>query len=120
MFCVAVGVIVSHTMLPLDGSLAKGLLSVSAAMIAGGAVFGFGPLRRPFDLYHVNLSSQWLQRANLSGANLSVANLSGADLSGAYLGRTDLKDANLSGADLNADLKNADLRQANQRPGQSA
>src|SRR5262249_51864045 len=89
---VATGVIVSHVMLPFNrfSWRSKGLLSISAAIIAGGVVLGFGPLRRPFDLYHANLSGQWLlgddlRNADLRFANLSNANLSAANLSGAYL-----------------------------------
>jgi uncharacterized protein YjbI with pentapeptide repeats len=132
LFCVATGVIVSHVVLPFSrfSWRSKALLSLSASIIAAGLLFGFGPLRRQFDLYHANLSGQWLvgddlrnanlRGANLSGAYLSRANLSGADLIGANLSRAkvniadlsdaDLKFANLSDANLNfTDLSNADL-----------
>jgi uncharacterized protein YjbI with pentapeptide repeats len=102
-----VGVIASHAILPF-GKISwrsKALLSVSAAIVAGGVVFGFVPLRRPFDLQRANLSNQWLQGDNLGGAvltfaNLSNADLSNADLSGADLSYADLYFANLSGANL--------------------
>ena len=128
LLCVAVGIIASHAVLPLRmvSWRSKALLSVSAAIIAGGVMFGFGPLRRPFDLYHANLSNHWLpsanlsgadlRRANLLGANLRSTNLSGADLSGADLSGDDLIGANLSGADLGgADLGGAHLGFANLR-----
>jgi uncharacterized protein YjbI with pentapeptide repeats len=139
LLCVATGVVVSHVMLPFSrfSWRSKALLSVAAAVIAG-LLLSFGPMRRPFDLYHANLSGQWLagldlrnanlRSANLSGANLIGAKLSGAtlsvaDLSGARLSVGDLSNANLSSADLsnadltgatlsNADLSNADLSNA--------
>jgi uncharacterized protein YjbI with pentapeptide repeats len=151
LLCVATGVVVSHVMLPFSrlSWRLKGLLSLSAAIIVAGVVFVGFPLfglelpRRPFDLYHANLSGQWLARddlrnadlryanlrdahlpyANLSGANLSVAdlgganggaNLSGAVLGGAILRHANLRDANLSGAILvAANLVAAYLRDAN-------
>jgi hypothetical protein len=123
LLCVAVGVIASHAMLPLAkvSWRSKALLSVSAAIIAAGVLFGFWPLRHPFDLYHANLPNQWLQEANLSGANLNRADLSNADLSGnylfgAYLSGANLNSADLRGADLSgARLHDADLRGANLR-----
>ena len=127
MLCAAVGIIASHAVLPL-GKLSwrsKALLSISAAIIAGGVVLGFGPLHRPFILERANLSNQSLVRDNLShailidanlshailvGADLSHATLFGANLSDANLGHANLSDANLSGADLSgADLRGADL-----------
>jgi uncharacterized protein YjbI with pentapeptide repeats len=131
LFSVAVAVIVGHVMLPFGrfSWLSKGLLSVGAAMIAGGLMFGgvrfgFEPLRRPLDLYHANLSGQWLVRddlreANLSSANLRDAHLNGADLSGATLTVANLSGAtliraNLSGAILSkADLSGATLGRTN-------
>jgi hypothetical protein len=78
LFSVAVAVIVGHVMLPFSRFSwpSRGLLSVGAAMIAGGLMFGgvwfgFEPLRRPLDLYHANLSGQWLVRDDLREANLS-------------------------------------------------
>jgi uncharacterized protein YjbI with pentapeptide repeats len=120
LFGVAVAVIASHVMLPFSrfSWRSKGLLSVSAAIIAGGAMLGFGPLHRPFNLYHTNLSGQWLlgedlRKANLRHANLSHANLSGANLSAADLGDANLSDANLFRAKLNStDLGGADLPRA--------
>jgi hypothetical protein len=140
LFSVGVAVIASHILLPLSGFSwrSKVLLSVSAATIAGGAMLGFGPLHRPFDLYRANLSGQRLPgddfrdanltRSNLSGADLELANLSGARLGGvvgqANLRGADLTGANLSGAWLNdasrerpghrgPDLTGADLTGAN-------
>jgi pentapeptide repeat protein len=108
LFAVAVAVIASHVMLPFSrfSWRSKGLLSVSAAIIAGGLIlggvwFGFEPLRRPFDLFRANLSGQWLTGEDLRGARLSDANLSGADLSGANLSGANLFGANLRGATLN-------------------
>ena len=138
LLCVAVGIIASHGVLPF-GKLSwrsNALLSISAAIIAGGVMlFGFGPLHRPFNLYHADLSNQWLQNdnlsgadlsyaklsganlgdyANLTGANFSYANLSGADLTDAHLTGAHLAHANLSGANLtDAKLADADLIQAN-------
>lgn len=121
LFSIAAAVIASHSMLPFSrlSWRSKGLLSVSIAIIAGGVIFGFGPLQRPFDLYRANLSGHWLlkedlHKANLRSANLSGANLGGANLSGAHLSGTDLTSANLMGVDLNdADLRNANLAHAN-------
>jgi uncharacterized protein YjbI with pentapeptide repeats len=81
----------------------KGLLSLSAAIIVAGVVFGGFRLfglelpRRPFDLERANLSGQWLPKGNFRGADLSGANLSGADLRRADLSRANLSGANLSG-----------------------
>jgi uncharacterized protein YjbI with pentapeptide repeats len=112
LFAVAEAVIVGHVMLPFRRFSwpSRGLLSVGVAMIAGGLMlggvwFGFEPLRRPFNLYHANLSGQWLaaidlHNANLSHGNLGAANLSGANLSGATLFNANLIGANLSGATL--------------------
>jgi hypothetical protein len=122
---VAVGIIASHAL--LLGKLSwrsKALLSVSAAIIAGGVMLSFWPLRRSFDLYHANLSNQWLKKDDLSLADLRLANLSGADLSGANLSHADLSGANLSGAKISganlsgakisgANLSRADLSRAN-------
>jgi uncharacterized protein YjbI with pentapeptide repeats len=127
---VAVAVIASHAMLPLSrfSWLKRGVLSVSAAIIAGGLALSSGPLGRKFDLYHANLSGQWLagddlrnadlRYANLRDAQLIYANLSGADLSVADLsgtnGGANLTYANLSGAILrHANLSVADLSAAN-------
>jgi uncharacterized protein YjbI with pentapeptide repeats len=97
----------------------KGLLSLSAAIIVAGVVFGGFRLfglelpRRPFDLERANLSGHWLQYENFRGANLISANLSGADLNDADLSGANLISANLSGADLNdANLRGADLNGA--------
>jgi hypothetical protein len=127
LLCVAIGVIVSHTKLRGRSSWrSKGLVSLSAAIIAGGAAFSFGPLSRPFRLDRANLSGQWLRgndlseaylrNANLTGADLSGANLSGASVQGANLRDAILDEANLSGADLSsANLRGANLRDANLR-----
>jgi hypothetical protein len=141
LLCVAMAVIVSHLMLPFSriSWRLRGLLSLSAAIIVAGVVFGGFRLfglelpRRPFILERANLSGHWLQgenfraanliRANLSDADLSFADLRGAwlldaklnraDLTGAKLGGAFLLDANLNGADLiDADLSFADLRGA--------
>jgi uncharacterized protein YjbI with pentapeptide repeats len=100
LLCVAVGIIASHAVLPLDevSWRSKALLSVSAGIIAAGLIFGFGPIRRPFNLYHANLSNQLLQRADLSGADLREADLSQANLSNADLSNADLRGTNLRGA----------------------
>jgi pentapeptide repeat protein len=105
LFGLAVAVIASHVMLPFSkfSWRSKGLLSVSAAIIAGGVMLGFGPPHREFDLYRANLSGQRLleedlRKADLSLADLSNANLSGADLSNANLNNANLKNADLSGA----------------------
>jgi hypothetical protein len=110
LFSVAVAVIASHVMLPFSrfSWRSKGLLSVSAAIIAGGVMLGFGALHRPFDLYHANLSGQWLAGVDLSNANLRFADLSNADLSNAELNNADLNNAKLNYADLSdANLSNA-------------
>jgi hypothetical protein len=121
LFGLAVAVIVSHVTLPFSkfSWRLNGVLSVSAAIIAGGIMVSFvGPLHRQFDLYHANLSGQWLlgedlRKANLSAANLSRANLSGADLREANLSRANLSSADLRAANLSrANLSGADLREA--------
>jgi uncharacterized protein YjbI with pentapeptide repeats len=135
LFGLAAAVISSHLMIPFTkfSWRSKGMLSISAAIIAGGVLLGFGHLHRQFDLYHANLSGQWLlgedlpeadlRGANLSGANLTFANLSGAKLIGATLSDANLSGANLSGADLSggkligatlsdANLSGVDLRRA--------
>jgi Pentapeptide repeats (8 copies) len=125
LFSVAVAVITSHVMLPFSrfSWRSKGLLSVSAAIIAAGIMFGFGPLHRPFDLHHANLSGQWLlgqdlRKAQLSFANLSAVNLSWANLSGSHLSRANVSGANLFFANLShanlsvANLSGADLSAA--------
>jgi hypothetical protein len=117
LLCVAVGAIASHAILPIRLSWRwKALLSVIAVyVVAGGTALGFGPLRRPFDLYHANLPGQWLPRQDLRGADLRYANLSGAHLSGAnlfgaHLSGADLSKAHVNGADLDgAHLSGADL-----------
>jgi Pentapeptide repeats (8 copies) len=137
LFAVAVAVIASHVMLGWFSRFSwrvRGLLSMSAAIIAAGVILGFGPLHRPFNLFRANLAAQWLLEqdlrdanlsgANLSGASLERANLQGADLSRATLSDATLSDANLSGAKLSganlerakllgADLSGANLRFAN-------
>jgi uncharacterized protein YjbI with pentapeptide repeats len=126
LLCVATGVVVSHVMLPFSkfSWRSKALLSVTAAIITGGLLLGFGPMRRPFDLYHANLSGQELTGLDLRNANLSTANLSnttgskvnltGADLIVANLSRAYLIDINLTGADLTgATLSNANLTGSN-------
>ena len=73
------------------------------------------------DVQSETLRGANLSGANLSGANLRDANLSGADLRGANLSWADLRganlsDANLSGANLRgANLSGANLRGANER-----
>ena len=141
LLCVAAGVIASHAMLPFRriSWRTRALLSMGAAIVAGGVIFGFWHPRRPFELSRANLSGVWLPNedlleahltdANLSGANLYAADLSGAHLSyanlhgieliaaglsGAHLYAADLSRANLHGAVLiGADLSGADLSGAN-------
>jgi uncharacterized protein YjbI with pentapeptide repeats len=127
LLAVAAAVIASHVMLPLSrfSWRSKALLSISAAIIAGGLTLNYsGPLRRPFDLHHANLSGQWLAGNDLRDANLSYANLRDANLSYANLSYANLSHANLSGANLwfadlsrtdlsSADLSRADLAVAN-------
>ena len=135
LLCVAAAVIAGHAMLPLHrfSWRSRALLSLSVAILAGGAMLGLGSPRRSFALLRANLSDQELAGDDLSGADLSFANLSGADLagadlrgavliiaklSGAWLGQAKLNGANLglanlSGADLNgADLSGAQLNAA--------
>jgi len=112
---VAVAVIVSHVMLLFSrfSWRSKVFLSVSAAIIAGGVMLGFGLPHRQFDLERANLAGQWLLGEDLRKANLSRAKLSDANLSDANLSDANLSDANLSGANLSdADLSRADLSDA--------
>jgi Pentapeptide repeats (8 copies) len=120
LLCVARGVVVSHVMLPFSrfSWRSKALLSVTAAIISGvlllGFGLGFGPVRRPFDLHRANLSGQWLAGVDLRNADLGNANLSNAILWRADLRKADLGNANLSNAKLwRADLRNALLLRAN-------
>jgi hypothetical protein len=124
---VAVAVIVGHVMLPLGRFTwrSKARLSAGAAALAWGLIFASGPLSRPFDLYHADLSGESLMGDDLHNANLIGANLKGAILGSADLSGADLTGANLEGADLSfatlirsklsearlreADLSNADL-----------
>jgi Pentapeptide repeats (8 copies) len=104
LLCVATAIIVSHLMLPFSRISwpLKGVLSLSAAIIVAGVVFGGFRLfglelpRRPFDLERANLSGQRFQSQDFRGANLSGANLTGAKLSDADLSRADLSHADLS------------------------
>src|SRR5262249_3910189 len=102
LFGVAVASIASHVMLPFSrlSWRSKVLLSVSVAIIAAGVMLGFVPLRRSFDLYHANLSGQWLLGDDLRKANLSSANLTNATLTRADLSSADLTSANLTNANL--------------------
>jgi hypothetical protein len=116
LLCVATGVVVSHIILPFNrlSWRSKGLLSLSVVIIAGGIVFGFGPLHRPFNLFRANLSDQFLPGEDLSSADLLEANLTKADLFEANLTKADLFKANLTGASLiEANLTKADLFEAN-------
>jgi uncharacterized protein YjbI with pentapeptide repeats len=116
LLCVAMAVIASHALLPLRGVSwpFRAFLSVSAAIVAAAAIFGSVPYRRPFNLYHANLSGQLLRKDDLQGANLEGANLSRAELREAELEGANLGDANLTGAFLNfADLSGAELKGAN-------
>jgi hypothetical protein len=63
-------------------------------------MLGFGPLHRPFYLYNVNLSGQWLALTDLRKADLNFANLRDATLIFADLRGAELGGANLSGTDL--------------------
>ena len=112
LLCGAAAVIAGHAMLPLRrfSWQARMLLSVSVAILAGGAILGLGPPRRSFDLFRANLSGQWLAMDDLGGAHLGAANLTGANLFDTNLSGASLFDANLTGADLSgANLTNADL-----------
>ena len=116
LFGLAVAVIASHVMLPFSkfSWRSKGVLSVSAAIIAVGVMLiYFGRPHRQFDLFRANLSGQWLAGEDLRKANLSFANLSGAKLAAANLSNAHLSNANLSNADLRANLGGANLRYAN-------
>jgi hypothetical protein len=121
LFGLAAAAIASHVMLPFSrfSWREKGFLSVSAAMIAGWVMFGFGPPHRPFNLFRANLSGQWLVEEDLRDADLRSANLRDATLLNANLSGADLSSANLSGADLvaanlrAANLSGANLRSAN-------
>lgn len=117
LLAVAAGVITSHVLLPFSrfSWRSKGLLSVGAAIIlagifSGGAMLGFDPLHRPFNLFRANLSGQWLSGQDLRRADLSFANLSNVNLNYANLSHANLLRANLSGDGLRgANLTGANL-----------
>jgi hypothetical protein len=139
LLCVAAGVVASHAMLPLRRVSwpFRALLSLSAAILAGGVILCFGALfestgpdgKAPRPL--VDLGPLHLQftpvggvmllgrpfdlfRANLSGLWLAGEDLRRADLGYANLSAADLTAANLSGAWLpHADLSGANLTAAN-------
>jgi Pentapeptide repeats (8 copies) len=116
LFAVAIAVIASHVMLPFGkfSWRSKALLSVSAAIIAGLTMLGFGPPHRRFDLFLANLSGQWLVGQDLRNADLGLANLRNATLSFSNLVNADLIIADLSGAVLNgANLRGGLLYEAN-------
>ena len=120
LLCVAVGVIAGHAMLPLHrvSWRTRALLSIGVAILVGGVMLGFGPVRRPFELSRANLSGVWLPIEDLLEAHLLDANLSGAHLGHANLSGAHLNNANLRGADLwiaklnDAKLNDADLSHA--------
>lgn len=121
LLAVAAGVVASHVMLPLKmfSRLSKALLSTGAAIVvagmaAGFVIAGFEPVRRPFELFHADLSGQRLVAKDLRGANLFTANLRSASLGFANLSSANLGFANLSGAMLNfANLSGAKLVNTN-------
>jgi hypothetical protein len=74
---IAVAVIACHLLLPQTtfsrfSWRKKALLSVSAAMIAGGVMLVLGPPRRPFYLFRADLSGHWLSNYDLSYATLTI------------------------------------------------
>jgi hypothetical protein len=123
---VAVAVSAMHLML-LPRRLSwrlRAVLSLAAAILVGGVMMGFAPLSRPFNLFHANLSDQWLFRIDLKAANLRGANFArtrvfradfiGADFFGANLTDAEFISANLTRADImDANLTNANLAYAN-------
>jgi hypothetical protein len=121
LFCVGTGVIAYHAMLPLRrvSWRSRALMSLSGALFTAGIFFvgimvGFGPFRRPFNLYHATLSGQMLSGDDLRDADLSFSDLSGAHLLDANLTGARLISANLSFASLNdASLFDAHLKGAN-------
>jgi hypothetical protein len=136
LFGVAVAAIASHVMLPCSrySWQLRGVLSVSAALVAGAVAYDFKFIHRPFDLHRANLSGQLLagedlhkadlRNANLKGADLLIINLNGANLIAANLSNANLDLAKLNNAKLvyadltgaylfHADLQGADLGSAN-------
>jgi uncharacterized protein YjbI with pentapeptide repeats len=116
LFGVAVAVIVGHAALPLSRITwrSRALLSAGAAALSWGLIFVLGPLHRPFDLHHANLSGQWLMEDNLRYADLSGTELWRAVLTGAHMEGANLRGANLHQADLTgAWMSNANLSGAN-------
>src|SRR4051812_6309852 len=113
---VAGAVVAMHLMVPLCRLSwpRRAVLSLIAAILAGGLMISFGPLHRPFDLFRANLSDQWLWGEHLKDANLASSNLKGVNLAYANLSGAGLVTANLSGAILAlANLKGANLAHAN-------
>jgi hypothetical protein len=121
LFGLALAAIASHVVLAFSrySWRSRGMLGVSAALIAGAVMLRSAPMHRSFNLYHANLSGAYLGFTDLSDAFLARANLSGADLSLTDLGGANLDGAHLRGANLHfanlhfADLSSADLRDAN-------
>ena len=123
---VAVAVSAMHLML-LPRRLSwrlRAVLSLGAAILVGGVMMRFAPLSRPFNLFHANLSDQWLFGIDLKAANLRGANFArtrvfradfiGADFFGANLTDAEFISANLTRADImDANLTNANLAYAN-------
>ncbi len=115
LFGLATAVIASHLLLRYTKSWRSNVLwSIAVGALTVIVLFSLGPVRRPFDLYHANLSNQWLARDDLRGADLSLADLSGAKLLGTDLTKANLYGANLVGATLaGATLHRANLEDAN-------
>ena len=105
------------------------IVLIGIACVAFFSAWDPNSIRRPLNLFRVDLGERWLAGADLRNADLRSASLVKADLSGAYLGgaklsKADLRDATLTVADLQgadlgaaklqgADLMGATLRNAN-------
>jgi uncharacterized protein YjbI with pentapeptide repeats len=109
-----------NTLLLRSPRLSKALLSVfftivlvSITILLMTLWYKQGPLSRPFNLHHADLSKRWLPNEDLASANLELANLKSANLGGANLRGANLVDANFEDANLRrAHLQGANLRRA--------
>jgi uncharacterized protein YjbI with pentapeptide repeats len=98
---ITVAVSVMHLMLwfPKSSWQMRAILSLGAAILAGGLMMSFAPLRRPFNLIRANLSDQLFSRLDLKEADFEGANLVRTRLMRVDLTSANFLDANLANAE---------------------